>query len=98
MLMKLSQFNFEAKAMWDKHGEESMGKCSAVSTLPFVWVNLDTTFEGGIWANWPPAPKAVVWVLRNVLSKWNSKVWRFGSTDLQGRPHQLLALRPTYKA
>ena len=96
--MKLSRFNFEPKAMWDKHGEESMGKCSAINTLPFVFVNLDTTFEGGMWAGWPQAPKPVLWVLRNVFSKWKSQVWRFGSTDLQGRPHQLLALRQSYRA
>ena len=97
LLMKLSEFDFDMKSMCEKHGQESMKKVSAINTLPFVWVHHDTDFEGGLWANWPPAPKPVVWVMRNILSRWHSRVWRFGSCDLQGRPHrQLLALREDY--
>ena len=100
LLLKLAEFEDQGHdfmAIFSEHGKEIMGRLSAWSVLPFLWVNHDTEFEDGLWAQWPPAPKPVVWTLRNVMSRWNMRWWRFGSCDLQGRPQQYLALREEYR-
>ena len=97
LLLRLGDFDHDFLAMFGEHGKHVMGKLSPWNQLAFLWVNHDTEFEGGLWKAWPPAPKPVVWVMRNVITKWNMRWWRFGATDVQGRPQQYLALREEYR-
>ncbi|KAI9745885.1 MAG: hypothetical protein M1818_000566 [Claussenomyces sp. TS43310] len=58
----------------------------------FYLMNIDTTFEGGLWAHWPPIPGPIRWALIT-FSRWTSSVWKFASCDQSGGMVELYALR-----
>lgn len=58
--------------------------------MPWGLLNHDTTYEGGMWAKWPPAPWIVCFLCRNVFYWLHTDMWRFASCDRTGR------LRPLY--
>lgn len=75
--------------MMDEDGEKVMGSLSKVGALPFFFLNHDLTFEDGLWAEFPPAPKPLKWALCHVFTKYNQKWWKFASCDTYGRPKAL---------
>jgi hypothetical protein len=59
--------------------------------LPFFFLNLDRTFEEGLWEHWPPIPGLVRWILIRVMAWKNAGWWRFASCDYNGMPQKLHA-------
>lgn len=59
--------------------------------LPFFFLNLDITFEEGLYKDWPPIPGVARWVVMNCFTVWNQGFWKFASCDIGGRPRELYA-------
>jgi hypothetical protein len=59
--------------------------------LPFFFLNLDRTFEDGLWEHWPPIPGLVRWTLIRVVAWKHAGWWRFASCDYNGMPKELYA-------
>ena len=59
-----------------------------------VWgcSNHDVNYEGGRWANWPPAPWFILWFCRNIAFWAHSDWWRFGACDRLGNMQPLYAI------
>lgn len=60
--------------------------------VPFFFLNLDRTFEDGMWANWPPMPGPIRWMLTNAVGTLYGNWWRFTSCGADGNPRELFAL------
>ncbi|KAL8279906.1 hypothetical protein RQP46_007756 [Phenoliferia psychrophenolica] len=67
-------------------------KAGVLDGIPFLYANLDRTFENGIWSDWPRIPRPVEWAGISVGGAWNAKVWRYGSCTLLGGKKELEAL------
>lgn len=81
-----------ASAVFKTWGKRTVTKAGVTDVVPFFLMNLDRTFEEGMWANWPPMPAPVKWGLVNVAGAWYGSWWRFASCDAQGMPRELAAL------
>ena len=92
-ILSLSRFGSEVPFL--KLSEVEMRKASdeipKTEGLPFFMMNLDRTFEDGMWESWPPIPGAVRWVLIRVLARKHAAWWRFASCDYNGYPQKLYA-------
>jgi len=75
--------------LFDEEGEKTMGALSKVAALPFFFLNNDVTYEDGLWAEFPPAPKPVKWAVCHVFTMYNQKWWKFASCDTYGVPKPL---------
>ncbi|KAJ6781574.1 hypothetical protein PWT90_01569 [Aphanocladium album] len=73
-------------------GKKTVTKAGMVDVVPFFFLNLDRTFENGRWANWPPMPAPIRWILTNVVGTYYGNWWRFASCSSNGSPRELLAL------
>jgi len=60
--------------------------------LSVMFSNVDVEFEGGLWANWPPAPGIVKLIVRWIVFPLNSKLVKFGSCDKYGKLKPLYAV------
>jgi hypothetical protein len=70
------------------------GSLADIARVPFFFLNLDQEFEGGLWADWPPAPGWVKWGMRNLVSRVRrAGVWRFACCGKDGRPKELYAFK-----
>jgi hypothetical protein len=81
-----------ASATFKTWGKSTVTKAGMLDVVPFFLLNLDTTFENGMWANWPPMPAPIKWGMMNVAGSWHGGWWRFSSCDAQGKPKNLFAL------
>jgi hypothetical protein len=79
-------------AKLQRWGAELGSRPGLVEGAPFFFFNLDRTVEDGLWANWPPVPAPVRWVLLNVVGAWHGAWWKFTSCNENGRPRPLRAL------
>lgn len=52
----------------------------------------DANYEGGLWADWPPMPAPVKFMVKNVLVPWNSGMVRFAPSDKRGNMRPLYAV------
>jgi hypothetical protein len=59
--------------------------------LPFFMLNLDRTFENGMWEFWPPIPAPIRWMLIRTVARKHKGWWRFASCDVDGYPKELYA-------
>ena len=84
------------KDLSDKTAQHSMKRSSTISVLPILWFNLDVDFENKKWASFPEVPGPVKWIMINVLGRWHSNWWRFGSSGSDGKLVPLLALKEDY--
>lgn len=84
--MKAATSTFKS---WAKNTVAKAGKTDIV---PFFLMNLDRTFEGGLWHDWPPWSKPTKWGMLTLAGSWNGGWWVFTSCDSDGRPQQLHAL------
>lgn len=82
----------QAAAVFKSWGKKTVTKAGTTDVVPFFLMNLDTTYEEGRWANWPPMPAPIRWGLVNVAGSWNWAFWKFASCDSAGRPRELYAL------
>ncbi|EGX95467.1 Protein kinase-like domain [Cordyceps militaris CM01] len=73
-------------------GKNTVTKAGMLDVVPFFFLNLDRTFENGLWAQWPPMPGPIRWILTNVVGTYHGSWWRFASCGSDGRPRELLAL------
>ncbi|KAL1297869.1 hypothetical protein AAFC00_006392 [Neodothiora populina] len=74
-------------------GKKTLTKAGMTDVVPFALLNMDATFEDGKWANWPPMPGPVKWMLLNVFGSWNWGWWKFSSCGSAGMPRPLYALQ-----
>ncbi|KAM3533347.1 hypothetical protein MY4038_003354 [Beauveria bassiana] len=73
-------------------GKKTVTKAGLLDVVPFFFLNLDRTFEGGRWAHWPPMPGPTRWILTNVVGTYYGNRWRFASCGADGSPRELFAL------
>ncbi|EJD36055.1 hypothetical protein AURDEDRAFT_92861 [Auricularia subglabra TFB-10046 SS5] len=76
-------------------GKKTLTKAGLTDVVPFCLLNLDRTYEEGMWATWPPMPGPIRWMMINVFGSWNWGWWKFASCDASGNPQTLYALRDT---
>ncbi|KFY35137.1 hypothetical protein V494_06177 [Pseudogymnoascus sp. VKM F-4513 (FW-928)] len=48
------------------------------------FVNLDRSYEGGLWKDFPSVPAPVRYLLTRVFGRWNAGWWRFAPMDNDG--------------
>ncbi|OAK95576.1 hypothetical protein IQ06DRAFT_231762 [Phaeosphaeriaceae sp. SRC1lsM3a] len=82
----------EAAAVFKAWGKKTVTKAGTFDVVPFFLMNLDATYEDGMWANWPPMPAPVRWGLVNVAGSVHWGWWKFASCDGGGKPRGLFAL------
>lgn len=78
-------------------GKKTVTKAGTLDVVPFFLMNLDATYEEGMWANWPPMPAPVRWGLVNVAGSVHWGWWKFASCDASGRPRELYA-QPSHES
>lgn len=76
-------------AQW---GKSSIMRAGLTDVVPFLFLNFDRTVEDGMWANWPPMPAPIRWLLVNAGGSWYARWWRFASCGYDGSPKELYAL------
>lgn len=93
-LLSLSRFGdkIDVEELFDKDGKLAMTIMGKTTGVVFWFLNLDTTFEGGQWANWPPTPAPIRWVITRLLALPNRAYWKFASCDATGTPKALHAV------
>lgn len=91
----LSLSRFGSNIPFLKLSEVEMRKASdkipKAEGLPFFMLNLDRTFEDGMWESWPPIPSAIRWALIRIVAWKHAGWWRFASCDYDGYPKKLYA-------
>ena len=83
----------EAALTFKTWGKNMLKKAGMTDVVPFALLNMDRTFEDGMWAAWPPMPGPIRWMLVNIYGTWNWSWWKFSSCDATGMPQPLYALR-----
>ncbi|KAF2127001.1 hypothetical protein P153DRAFT_388323 [Dothidotthia symphoricarpi CBS 119687] len=81
----------QAAATFKAWGKKTVTKAGTFDVVPFFLLNLDATYEEGMWANWPPMPAPVRWGLVNVAGSVHWGWWKFASCDAAGKPRALFA-------
>lgn len=64
---------------------------SAATRIPFYLVNLDRTFEGGMWRDFPNVPAIGKYVMGTWVAALNGGYWKFGACTRKGVPKELYA-------
>jgi hypothetical protein len=82
----------QAAAIFKSWGKKTVTKAGTFDVVPFFLMNLDASYEEGMWANWPPMPAPVKWGLVNVAGSVHWGWWKFASCDGSGKPRKLYAL------
>jgi hypothetical protein len=95
-LAALSAYDFDMKTLGDHTTQHALQRYSTTDVLPMLWYNVDTAFEDGKWADFPPLPAPVKWYMVNVLGWWRRGWWRFGSCGADGRERELVCLKDGY--
>jgi hypothetical protein len=88
-----SQKAVEAAAIFRAWGKKTVAKAGYTDVVPFFLLNLDTTYENGMWASWPPMPAPIKWGLVNIAGAYHWGRWKFASCDSAGKPRALYALQ-----
>ncbi|KAF2643218.1 hypothetical protein P280DRAFT_467284 [Massarina eburnea CBS 473.64] len=83
----------QAAAIFKTWGKKTVMKSGTTDGVPFLLLNLDVTYEKGMWASWPPMPAPIRWGLVNVGGAYHWGRWKFASCDAAGRPRELYALQ-----
>ena len=81
-----------AAAIFKAWGKKTVTKAGTTDVVPFFLLNLDATYEDGMWASWPPMPAPVHWGLVNLAGAVHWGWWKFASCDSKGRPRELYAI------
>lgn len=67
-------------------------ECGLATGMVYCLMTHDTTYEGGRWASFPPAPWFILALVRNAMYYLHSDWWKFAPLDQQGHPKPLYAL------
>jgi hypothetical protein len=76
----------------DARERNSLIKSGVTDVLPFFLFNFDRGYEDGLWANWPPIPGPVRWMLMSGARVLHPGWWKFASCDAAGRRTALYAV------
>jgi hemerythrin-like domain-containing protein len=79
----------KATSSWSRNATTKAG---STDVIPFILMNMDSTFEGGLWSSWPNMSWAYKWVMLTLGGSWNGGWWLFTSCDVAGKPQRLFAL------
>ncbi|KAJ2902848.1 hypothetical protein MKZ38_000042 [Zalerion maritima] len=74
-------------------GKSTVTKAGVVDVVPFFLLNLDATYEEGMWAGWPPIPAPIKWGMVNLVGAWHGGRWKFASCSGDSKPRELYALQ-----
>src|SRR5690606_39756348 len=90
-LLNLRQYggSIDIVRISNEEGEHVLKQMSMTDEACWLMANLDLTYEGGIHAEFPPAPKLVKLFLKWVAWRKNKECWRFASGDFEGKPKGL---------
>ncbi len=66
-----------------------------LSGIAWMWSNIDSKFEDGLWVDWPPAPAPVKFLTTTVLWRVYGGLVKFGACDRHGEMKSL-ELVPTH--
>ncbi|KAF1949168.1 hypothetical protein CC80DRAFT_529633 [Byssothecium circinans] len=83
----------QAAAIFKTWGKKTVMKSGSTDGVPFLLLNLDVTYENGMWASWPPMPAPIRWGLVNIGGAYHWGRWKFASCDSSGKPRELYALQ-----
>ncbi|KKA30582.1 hypothetical protein TD95_001096 [Thielaviopsis punctulata] len=81
-----------ASALFKTWGKATVSKAGVADAVPFFLMNLDSTAEEGLWANWPPMPAPIKWGLVNLAGSYYGSYWKFSSCDSNQMPRELYAI------
>jgi hypothetical protein len=73
---------------WDAFDAKVVGEADKFRLFPLVLGAVDTAFEGGI-HHWPPIPFFVPYLVDWVFARRHRGAWRFGPSDVYGKPRAL---------
>ena len=96
-LVALARFSnpdrhFDLAEIAKETGKKSVTLDFCLNVMPVFLNNMEfVEFENGRWAGFPGVPKAVRWIMKNVLPLWHWRRWRFMSCTSDGRRKQLVA-------
>jgi hypothetical protein len=91
VIASLSKFGSfpQSEAALEAWGRNSVLGGGITEVVPFAFLNMDRTFEDGLWKDWPPVPAVVRFFFLRV-SAWPKKGrWRFASCGVDGLPQAL---------
>ncbi|KAK0649644.1 hypothetical protein B0T16DRAFT_135241 [Cercophora newfieldiana] len=75
----------------DQEAERSMREMG-LSGIAWAWSHIDTQFEDGLWASWPPAPAPVKFLTSTMLWRVYGSMVKFGACDKHGNMKPLFAV------
>ncbi|EED15155.1 conserved hypothetical protein [Talaromyces stipitatus ATCC 10500] len=92
-LLALAQYRekLPIARLWDREGFRSVTSMTKFGALPFFFLNLDLTAEGGLYKDWPAIPAPVKWAITHVTTIPHQGYWKFASCDRNGVPKPLYA-------
>lgn len=82
----------QAAMVFKTWGKRTVSKAGTYDVVPFFLLNLDASYEEGLWANWPPMPAPIRWGLVNVAGAVHWSWWKFASCDANGRKQDMYAV------
>jgi hypothetical protein len=77
---------------FDTREGNNLIKSGIMDILPFFLFNYDSSYEDGIWEDWPPIPGLVRWIIMNVANVVHPSWWKFASCDAQRQRRPLYAV------
>ncbi|KAF2728412.1 hypothetical protein EJ04DRAFT_477391 [Polyplosphaeria fusca] len=83
----------QAAEIFKAWGKKTVTKAGTTDVVPFFMLNIDTTYEDGMWASWPPMPAPIRWGLVNIGGAYHWGWWKFASCDASGKPRPYYALQ-----
>lgn len=84
-----SSEQIEAEKKFDKWGSSSVTRSGITDVLMFFLYNLDSSYEDGLWKDWPDIPGPVRWLMPRVIGGWHRQCWKFASCNADGKRKEL---------
>ncbi|KAF2178209.1 hypothetical protein K469DRAFT_718307 [Zopfia rhizophila CBS 207.26] len=81
-----------AEPVFAAWGKNSVTKAGYSDVVPFLFLNIDRTYEDGFWKDWPPMPKPIRFLMVRLSAWWHQGWWKFASCDIDGYPKELYAV------
>ncbi|KAL1848700.1 hypothetical protein VTK73DRAFT_10089 [Phialemonium thermophilum] len=81
------------EAMANEEAKSHM-KQVGLTGLTVLLTMLDCDYEGGLWANWPPAPNIIKLICRYLIYPFQKDVVKFSPSDRHGNLKPLYAVPP----
>ncbi|KAF8647323.1 hypothetical protein AX16_006785 [Volvariella volvacea WC 439] len=82
-LRKLNKADMDAAI---KKQIEQLSMSSLTIDFPWMLGHADTAN----YPNWPEAPNAFKWTIKNIISRWYGSYWKFSPFDLYGQPQNYI--------